>query len=213
MQIPRISTRRQMMAAAVLVAVGLIRADGMAKEDEPFFPDLAFKADRAGNDFIVAWYSEHLKAMKQQSLWKLSQENRSSTVYRLLWLPTFHHPVSVRLDKSSEGAILRAVLLDGRGGYEPGKIADSKNTRLSKQQWDEFQRRLDKAKPWKLPTEKSEIYGLDGDQVILESVMAGTYHIVDRWSPEAGDDYADLCEYMLTLSSLEVMKTWKGYRE
>jgi hypothetical protein len=43
--------------------------------------------------------------------------------------------------------------------------------------------------------------------------MAGRYHIVDRWSPEAGDDYADLCGYMLTLSGLDVMKTWKEYRE
>src|SRR5271166_4529571 len=114
MRILRMSTIRQMMAVALVVAVGLIRADGVAQADEPFFPDLVFDTDREGNDFIVEWYSKHLKAMKEQSLWKLSQKDRSSTVYRFLWLPTFHHPVSVRLVRSSEGVILHAVSLDGR---------------------------------------------------------------------------------------------------
>jgi len=151
--------------------------------------------------------------MKEPSLWKLSQKDRSSTVYRFLWLPTFHRPVSVRLEKSSEGAILRAVLLDGRGGYEPGKITLSKSTRLSDAQWENFQRLLDKVKLWEMPTKDPELGGYDGDQLILEAVRAGGYHVVDRWSPDAGDDYTSLCRYMLTVSGLDVMKAWEEYRE
>ena len=93
----------------------------VAMADEPFFPDRIFGRDQEENDFVVEWYSKHLRAMKEPSLWKLAQNDRSAVVYRFLWLPTFDRPVSVRLVKSGESALLDAVELDGRGGYEPGK--------------------------------------------------------------------------------------------
>ena len=44
--------------------------------------------------------------------------------------------------------------------------------------------------------------------------MAGKYHIADRWGPESEeDDYSEVCRYMLVLFGLDVMKTWKEYRE
>jgi hypothetical protein len=181
--------------------------------DEPFFPDRVFDADKERNDFIAEWYSKHLKAMNEPSLWKLSQGDRSAVAYRFLWLPTFDRPVSIRLVKSDAEVVLHAVELDGRGGYEPGKIAVAKRITLSGKQWGEFQRRLDKLEFWAMPTEDRHRDGVDGDQLILEGVMAGKYHIVDRWTPRAGDQYAELCRCMLTLSGLDVMKTWQKYRE
>jgi hypothetical protein len=172
-----------------------------------------FDASRKNNDFVVEWYSKPLKAMKEPSLWQLSKTDRSATVYRFLWLPTFHRPVSVRLVRSSEGTILHAVLLDGRGGYEPGKIIVSKTVKISAKQWESFQRLLDKVQFWEMPSKDPGNFGKDGDQLILEGVRAGKYHIVDRWSPDAGDDYTKLCRYMLVLSGLDVMKTWVEYRE
>jgi hypothetical protein len=47
----------------------------------------------------------------------------------------------------------------------------------------------------------------------LEGVMAGEYYIIDRWGPSAGADYTELCRYMLDLSGLDVMETWKRYRD
>jgi hypothetical protein len=167
-----------------------------------------FDASKEHNDFTVDWYSKHLKAMKEPSLWKLSEKGRSTTVYRLLWLPTFDHPVSVRLVRRSEGAVLYAVLLDGRGGYEPGKIKVNKCKTINGKQWNEFQRLLDKVKLWEMPTELHRLDGCDGDQVILEAVSAGKYHVVDRWSPDREDEYAKLCRYLLTLSGLDVLKAW-----
>ena len=43
---------------------------------------------------------------------------------------------------------------------------------------------------WNLPTlpdADENALELDGAQWIIEGVRNGTYHIVDRWSPEAGD--------------------------
>jgi hypothetical protein len=64
-----------------------------------------------------------------------------------------------------------------------------------------------------MPTEDESLDGTDGDQLILEGVIEGKYHIVDRWGPNSGADYADLCRHMLVLSGLDVMKTWREYRE
>jgi hypothetical protein len=180
--------------------------------DEPFFPDLVFDANKEANSFIADWYSKHLKAMSEPSLWRLSGKDRCATVYRFLWLPTFDRPVVVRLVKCGEGAVLHAVLLNGRGGYEPGKVLVGKVARLSGKQWEDFERLLDKVKPWGMPTEEPGGNGFDGDQLILEAVRDGRYQIVDRWSPDGGDDYAKLCRHMLALSGLDVMKTWAEYR-
>jgi hypothetical protein len=48
------------------------------------------------------WYSKHLKALQEPSLWNLSGTQKSET-YRFLWLRTFHHPISVRLDVNPNG--------------------------------------------------------------------------------------------------------------
>jgi hypothetical protein len=43
--------------------------------------------------------------------------------YRLIWIPTFHTPVSVRIWRSGEKQFLVAKRLDGRGGYGMGQLA------------------------------------------------------------------------------------------
>ena len=95
----------------------------------------------------------------------------------------------------------------------PGKIVVHKTLKLDGKQWDDIKRRVDKAKFWPSPTEEIDDDGLDGDQLILEGVMAGKYHLVDRWGPKSDADYADLCRQMLVLSDLHVMKTWQKYRK
>jgi hypothetical protein len=199
---------RQLLIAAIGFTICLAVLIRMVKADTPFFPDDAF------NGFAVKWYAHHLKAMKEPSLWKVSQKDRSATVYRFLWLPTFHHPISVRLVKSSDSAVLHIVKLDGRGGYEPGGISVLKSNKLTDKQWDEFKRRLDKAKFWKMPTGEEEAEGivLDGDRLILEGVLDGKYHVVHRNSPNSGSDYVKLCQFLLDRSGLNLMKTWNEYR-
>jgi hypothetical protein len=207
-------TTRRMMIATAIVAIEFNSSTCVLGTDETFFPDLVFDKDKEGNEFIVEWFTKHLKAMKERSLWMRSQKDRATTVYRFLWLPTFDRPISVRIEKSGNSAVLHVVQLDGRGGYEPGKIIADKSAVLSSKQWDEVKRRLDKIKFWQLPTEdKAASLGTDGDQLILEGAMAGKYHIVDRWGPDSGNDYAGLCRYMLELSGLDVMKIWEKYRE
>jgi hypothetical protein len=59
---------RVIMIAAAIVAIDFVLTMQVARADEAFFPDLVFDEDRERNDFLVEWYSKHLKAMKERSL-------------------------------------------------------------------------------------------------------------------------------------------------
>jgi hypothetical protein len=183
---------------------------GVGPAEGMYFPDLAFGENKTTHDFRVEWYTKHLRAMQEPTLWALCPIDLSTTVYRLLWLPTFGHPVCVRIVRSGAITALHATRLSGRGGYEPGKIAVKKQLELNEAQWDGFVRKLAQANFWTLPTriniltfDGRPVIGLDGDRLILEGVLGGKYHIVDRHSPKGGS-YVDLCGHMIQLSRFRI---------
>jgi hypothetical protein len=211
---PRLITRRGILSVAFVLGVASHPAKGWCiSPDEPFFPDRVFDEDKRWNDFVDRWFSNHLKAMKEPSLWMLSQRDTKAVIYRFLWLPTFDRPVSVRIVESKDGATFHAVLLGGRGGYDPGKVVETKSEKLSESQWKDVQARLEKLQFWKMPTDDPEPGGTDGDELILEGTSGGHYHIVVRYGPTSQADYVGLGQSLLALSGLDVMKTWKEYRE
>jgi hypothetical protein len=190
---------------AILFGLVLIPLIGLptyfSRPGEPYFPDLAFHQDKERNEFNVEWYTKHLRAMREPSLWKLSRSDRKATVYRFLWLHSFDHPVCVRLVKAGDRIVMHALVLDGLGGYEPGDVVINKQVILSIEQWNRLGHFLDKAEFWAMPTEDEDGGGSDGAQLIVEAVKDGQYHLVDRWSPESGP-YLVLCQFMLDLSGL-----------
>ena len=86
--------------------------------------------DKVRNDFWDGTYTKTLRAMGEPSLWKLSKDDRATSVFRLFWEPSFHHRISVRIVKSHGLVQIYAVELDGKGGLEPGKIAVKKNANV-----------------------------------------------------------------------------------
>jgi hypothetical protein len=165
-------------------------------------------------DSTTAFSRTHLGAMKEPSLRELAENDRTATVYRFLWLPTFHNPVAVRFVKSDEGAVLHAVRLSGKGGYEPEKIVERKSVKLGRAPWERIVNHLDKAKFWTLPSSKPPPFGeinTDGDMLIVEGVKDGKYHVVRRHSPTGGD-FVDLCRAMLFMSGMDVRRLSFEYR-
>ena len=165
-----------------------------------YFPGGVFSGNERRDEFRVRWYTEHLAAMGEPSLYFAYDPTGES--YRFLWLRSFHHPVAVRVWSSGDEHFLVVKQLDGAGGYAPGRLSVNRTRPLSKDEWDEFVRLLDGICYWQLPTEDSRL-GNDGAQWILEGVKDGRYHIVDRWSPDGGD-YRAACLYLLKLSGLGV---------
>jgi hypothetical protein len=143
------------------------------------------------------WYSEHLRALKESSLWD-SSKNQKLQSYRFLWLRTFDHPISVRLDVQQDGtSLLTRKITNGQGGYKPGKLVVNKSRKLTKDETAWFLERVEEVGFWKLASfekayeigpngEKLELIGVDGAEWIVEGVKDGKYHVVDRWSPEKG---------------------------
>jgi hypothetical protein len=161
-------------------------------------------------DFHVARYSKQLAAMGAPSLSTLAARDRNAIVYRLLWLPSFHHPVCVRIDRTGAEVKLRVKVLDGKGGYDPGQIAIDKGIILSADQVTELDRHLERTAFWTMPT-TVRIDGMvhDGDQLIVEGIRQGTYHAVNRVLPD--QPFTKLCGAILDLTGLGIRPTWDEY--
>jgi len=193
--------------ALVLGAIAL-----MGRPRDPYFPEGAFHAEPERNESTVEWYSEHLAAMREPSLWTLAQGKAEVTTYRLLWLPSFDHPACVRITHSGGKTTLRAVALTGLGGYEPGEIAIDRTVRLGEHDWAEVEGLFRALSFWDLPTKPSpEDFGTDGDQLILEAAMPGRYHIVDRWAPDAR--YLKACRRLAELSGIGMLTKLDRYHD
>jgi hypothetical protein len=115
----------------------------------------------------------------------------------------------VRIERTGAGVRLRAKVLDGTGGDEPGQIAIDRSLTLDAEQWNHLDQLLQEAKFWQLPTKLVDDDGPDGDQLILEGVSGGKYHVVDRWEPDP--IYKELCGSMLKLTKIDLGEQWTDY--
>jgi hypothetical protein len=199
--------------------------------DATYFPNGTFDALPLHDSSKNSWYSCTLAALTEPSLFAL-RNDRSIRVYRFLWLPSFHRPITVRLTINSDGsASIVTRIVDKHGGLlataetagierrDTMKLVLNTTTQASR---DQVQKVLDQIQDlgfWSMPTEeppsaphtsgtKNEastvaLPPLDGARWILEGVSDGRYHVVDRWSP-GNDSYAQLCLYFLKLGKVEV---------
>src|ERR1017187_7041429 len=151
---------------------------------EPYFPQGALEDNPQGDSFRSNWYSRHLKALGEPSLFQMAKNSKAES-YRFVWLRTFHHPVIVRVDINADGsAELTTKVSNGAGGYEPGKLIENASRPLIQRQTEKFLATIKRLQFWELPTnETSEGVGCDGSQWLIEAVPAGKYHVVDRWTP------------------------------
>ena len=154
-----------------------------------YFPEQVLGDDAQEAKFKVEWYSKFLTGLHEPSLWE-SSKNQKTETYRFLWLRSFDHPISVRLDTQSDGtALLTTKISSGHGGYEPGKLIENRARKLNREQTRWFLDRVEELKFCSLPTtppKDARTVGLDGAQWILEGVKDTQYHVVDRWSPDNG---------------------------
>lgn len=147
--------------------------------------------DRGGiamNDFEADWYSAHLRAAGEPSLYLASRAAPAGEAksYRFTWLPTFHPPVIVRVDELSGGGMrLTAKRLTGSGGYGPGRIGERVDRMLSAAETSELKRVLTAGDVFKLAPGGCR-GGSDGSRWILEANDHGAYRYVNRWMPNAG---------------------------
>jgi hypothetical protein len=154
--------------------------------------------------FVNRWYSSHLLAMNEP---KLSNESQATNenIIRFLWLRTFHEPVSIRLNSNETGYRMVAKSLTGKGGCEPGTMAELNVIDLNNSQILTLEAILSECKFYEEDTTDKSM-GKDGSQWIVELQMNGKYHVVDRWSPEPEECLYTLGKFLIQASSLKSIK-------
>src|SRR5262249_7125705 len=153
-------------------------------------------------------------AMKEPALRVLAKKDRTTTVYRFLWLPAFHDPISVRFVKSARGVVVTAVRLKLDDEYEPVRVVARRSAELTPAHWERIANKLTKARFWDLPTRQRAPFGrltMDGHILIIEGVGEGKYHLVERHNPPGGN-FVELCQAMLFMSGIDVRNLWFDYR-
>ncbi|HEV8366857.1 MAG TPA: hypothetical protein VGQ39_02805 [Pyrinomonadaceae bacterium] len=156
-----------------------------------YFP-VSSSADRQGWGFILDRFQE----MPLEELPTCVDES-----YRLIWIPTFHAPVSARIWRSREKQFLVIKQLDGRGGYGMSQLAFQDLRSLSDDQWNEFMRLLRQAGYWDLPSHDDSLPPEDGAAWVIEGVQNGKHHLVNRRAPSS--EFRETCVYLIKLSGLK----------
>ncbi len=200
-----------------MVVIVLFLADAHPlKAQEPYFPELVFlPKDKEGNSIIDDVTSVHLKAMKEPSLWKLFQKDRTANVYRFLWLATGEHPICIRLTRTGSKIALHVARHDGPPGLTAGRLTVNKDVKLSVQQGEKLVARFEKTKFWTSPVEVKESRGIaDGDRIVIEAVKDGKYHVINRAGSATGESFKEFCRSLLELADEPaVLKAWNRFRD
>jgi len=191
----------------ILLAPILVCALPLTLREEPYFPIKTKAGDEGISAFEARWYGKALERMKEPRLSDFTKD-ANADVYRILILPTWGNPIVVRVQKHEETYCLSAHRLDGAGGYDPGKLVETKKVELTYYDSKALQDLLQNLDFFHLPTD-DEVLGFDGEEWILEGVSQGKYHVVQRWCPTSYDPdkrglrpFLNLCSFLLNKCQL-----------
>jgi len=152
------------------------------------------------NTFEVKWFSEQLAALEEPVIFN---DSTGFEGYRFTWLRTFHNPIAIRIEKQGDEYWLFWKKCDGAGGYAPGEIITDRKRKIEIKDWAAFQKKVDSIDFWKMPA-RIRNYGNDGAEWILEGRVNGTYHVVDRWSPDSANAYFRCCYFLVQLTRMKI---------
>jgi hypothetical protein len=173
-------------------------------ESIPIWPKCSLQTKYTASinsDFILNWYNSNLAAMNEPSI---GFKNDCEKCYRFIWLRTFHHPIIVSFFKYPENAKITWKILDGLGGYYPGKIMLEKERELTIEEWNKVEQIIDDMEFWRLYLENKYHTGMDGAEWIIEGKCEESYHIVIRWSPEESNSFRQGCLKLLGYTDIQI---------
>lgn len=165
-----------MKTSLIAVILGLVI--GSAIGDDGYFPIKKKAADAGIDAFEAQWYGAALKSMSEPKLPRLTK-NPNAVVYRLLILPNYSNPMAVRVNKHGTTYQVSARRLDGRGGYDAGRLVESKKAGLSANDSKTLEVLIRNLNFFQLTTDDDVMIN-DGDEWVLEGVSQGKYHLIER---------------------------------
>jgi hypothetical protein len=151
-------------------------------------------------DFAGESYAQHMKAMEEKPL-PIRAADAQSHVYRFTCMRSFHEGFCVVLEIMPDGTgHLTTKMETGRGGYEAGSLRLAGQMSVPKSSAEKFADWANTAGFWTLPRNDPEPPGLDGSRWIIEGVKKGKYHVIERWTPQAGTFARQFGEGMLKMA-------------
>jgi hypothetical protein len=185
----------------------------MLSAAETYFPT---NAEKGVSEFDEKWYGKALRRMGEPSLLQAASDAKSS-IYRFTILPTWGNPISIRITKQAEIYRLAARRLNGQGGYDPGRLTEKKDIKLSDADSKLLEEHISRIHFFDMPTQDGPA-GMDGEEWILEGVADGKYHVVVRWCASDYDpkkrklvEFLTLCSFLSDKSGLSRKPMNKGH--
>ena len=153
------------------------------------------------DNFVNNWFSKMLFSLNEPII---KDYKGNKEIYRFTWLRTFHHPVSIRLEKQYDEIKIITKVCNGAGGYEPGKLIQDTTFSVKQETYEKLLEKINNSNFWNLPTEKTNDNGMDGSEWIIETLKDNNYHLVIRWTPRKDDlkTFREIGEYLISISEI-----------
>ena len=163
--------------------------------------------------FPAGVFGEHTRTAEMLGKYYAAQVEPTFTclgedveVYRLLYIPAFESPTSIRVWREQDKYWMSIKQLNEdwmpADGHKGLKLSTTRP--LTVTEWAQFKSLLNKSDFWSLVSRDIREPGLDGVFFTLEGKQPGRYHVVHRWWPD-DENFFDACVYLLQISNL----TWR----
>lgn len=131
--------------------------------------------------------------------------------YRVLYIPAFDYPTTVRIWRDGDQYQMTIKQLEAEWlpidrDNKPATVRLNTTRPLTALEWRHFKEQLVIANFWSMPLADPNKIGMDGVSCTLEGKSGGRYHVVYRWGDETG--FMDACSYLLQVAKVE----WKHPR-
>jgi hypothetical protein len=158
-------------------------------------------------ELAQTYFAPYLRKMEEPSLYAMRNDT-NLTVYRFLYLRSFHDPISIRVQPQGEHAIIKIARLKGPRLPEAKKLPDM-TLSTNKAIITNLAKILEESGFWRAPSGE-EPMGVDGAFWVLEALDRGRYHVMDRWSPDEDlerrklQPFKETCLHFLRLGQLDL---------
>lgn len=159
------------------------------------------------------WIGDQLRAMQEPILLPPAPFGGFRSRYRLLVLPSFSPSTAIRIDELPGGRYLETTTqLDGRGGYDPGRIARTWTRLVSAAEIAMLRQALEAARIDSVSAEPAFSWGhpfgrpmcLDGTQFLIETRTPNSYAFVTRHQCQTNSTYREALLLMARIGGVSI---------
>lgn len=164
-----------------LIAVIVLTLSPSIIAAQRYFPDASFNDNPKIDQNTQQVLANDLKQLEEEPVFG----NQEASVYRFLWLRSFHPPIVVRVALRDDGtAAVTSKVGNTPAGNEDMKIVTRRNHEIGTRDVSLLLKQFNKARFWSLSkSEESDVIVLDGASWIIEAREKGRYRVLTRVLP------------------------------